>query len=36
MEFNVASLIERVAQNVHDREAVVCGNKRATYKHFDE
>ena len=36
MEFNVADLIERVANNVPDRDAVVCGNKRATYKHFDE
>jgi len=36
VEFNVADLIERVAANVPDREAVVCGSKRATYKHFDE
>jgi acyl-CoA synthetase (AMP-forming)/AMP-acid ligase II len=36
MEFNVADLIERVAKNVPDREAVICGNRRATYKHFDE
>ena len=36
MQFNVADLIERVAQNVPDREAVICGEKRATYKHFDE
>lgn len=36
MEFNVADLIERVAQNVPDRDAVICGEQRATYKHFDE
>lgn len=36
MEFNVADLIERVARNVPDREAVVCGTERATYRHFDE
>ena len=31
MEFNVADLIERVAANIPDREAVVCGQQRATY-----
>ena len=36
MEFNVADVIERVAQNVPDREAVVCGDRRATYRHFDQ
>ncbi len=36
MEFNVADLLERVAQNIPDREAVVCGDLRATYRHFDE
>lgn len=36
MEFNVADLIERVANNVPDREAVICGTERATYRHFDE
>ena len=36
MEFNVAELIERVARNVPDREAVICGDQRATYRHFDE
>ena len=36
MEFNVADLIERVAKNVPEREAVICGDKRATYKDFDE
>lgn len=36
MEFNVADLIERVSRNVPDREAVVCGKQRATYRHFDE
>lgn len=36
MEFNVADLIERVAGNIPDREAVICGEQRATYRHFDE
>src|SRR5690554_6256278 len=36
MEFNVADLVERVAKNVPDREAVICGERRATYKDFDE
>lgn len=36
MEFNVAHLIERVAKNVPEREAVICGTQRATYRHFDE
>ncbi len=36
MEFNVADLIERVAQNVPDRDAVIFGDRKATYKHFDE
>lgn len=35
MEFNVADLIERVASNIPEREAVICGSKRATYGHFD-
>jgi len=36
MEFNVADLIERVAKNVPDRDAVIFGDRRASYKHFDE
>ncbi len=36
MEFNVADLVERVAKNVPDKEAVIFGSQRATYKHFDE
>jgi len=36
MEFNVADLIKRIAANIPDREAVICGDQRATYKHFDE
>lgn len=36
MEFNVADLIERIAANVPEREAVICGSQRATYRHFDE
>ena len=36
MQFNVADLIERVAHNVPDREAVICGHYRATYREFDE
>ena len=36
MEFNVADLLERAAANIPEREAVICGKKRATYKHFDE
>ena len=36
MEFNVADLVERVAKNIPDREAVIYGERRATYKHFDE
>lgn len=36
MDFNVADLIERVAANVPEREVVVCGDRRATYQHFDQ
>src|SRR5262245_59793702 len=35
MEFNVASLFERVARNVPDREAIICGSERLTYGEFD-
>lgn len=36
MEFNVANLFERVAQNIPDREAIVCGTERLTYGDFDK
>ena len=36
MEFNVADLIERVANNIPERDAVICGDKRASYQHFDK
>ncbi len=36
MEFNVASLFERVAQNVPDHEAIVCGDQRLSYSEFDK
>lgn len=35
MEFNVASLFERVASHVPDREAIICGEARLTYGEFD-
>lgn len=34
--FNVASIFERVAQNVPDREAIICGDARLTYGEFDK
>lgn len=36
MDFNVASLFERVAQNIPDHEAIVCGSQRLTYGEFDK
>lgn len=36
MDFNVASIFERVAQNVPDREAIICGDERLTYGEFDK
>lgn len=36
MEFNVADLIERVAANIPERDAVICGENRASYKKFDD
>ena len=36
MQFNVADIVERVAQNIPDREAVIFGDRVATYQHFDE
>jgi acyl-CoA synthetase (AMP-forming)/AMP-acid ligase II len=35
MDFNVASIFERVAQNVPDREAIICGEARLTYGELD-
>jgi 3-oxocholest-4-en-26-oate---CoA ligase len=34
--FNLADLFERVARRVPDREAVVCGERRLTYRQLDE
>ena len=36
MEFNLADLFELVADTVPDREAVVCGDVRRTYRELDE
>ncbi len=36
MEFNVADLVERVAGHVPEREAVICGEQRASYRHFND
>ena len=36
MDFNVADLIERVAGNIPDREAVICGEQRATYQQLQD
>jgi len=36
MDFNVASIFERVAQNVPGNEAIVCGAERLTYGEFDK
>ena len=36
IDFNVASIFERVAQNVPDREAIICGDARLTYGEFDK
>lgn len=35
IEFNVASIFERVARNVPDNEAIVFGSERLTYGEFD-
>ena len=35
MEFNVASIFERVASHVPEREAIICGEARLTYGEFD-
>lgn len=34
--FNIADLFEMVANTIPDREALICGDYRATYKQFDE
>jgi acyl-CoA synthetase (AMP-forming)/AMP-acid ligase II len=36
MPFNLADLFEQVADVVPDREAVVCGDRRLTYRELDE
>lgn len=36
MEFNVADLIERVAKHIPNREALVCGERRATYQDLNQ
>ncbi|HYI45168.1 MAG TPA: acyl-CoA synthetase [Actinomycetota bacterium] len=36
MEFNLADLFESVADAVPEREALVCGDRRLTYKELDE
>jgi acyl-CoA synthetase (AMP-forming)/AMP-acid ligase II len=36
MPFNLADLFEQVADVVPDREAVVCGGRRLTYRELDE
>ncbi|HQQ62695.1 MAG TPA: acyl-CoA synthetase [Pseudomonadales bacterium] len=35
MDFNVASIFERVASNIPDKEAIICGTDRLTYGEFD-
>src|SRR3990172_8803249 len=36
MEFNLADLFESVADAIPDREALVCGERRLTYRNLDE
>ncbi len=36
MEFNVADLFEAAVDRVPDREALVCGGQRASYRQLDE
>jgi len=36
MEFNLADLYESVADAIPDREALVCGERRLTYRQLDE
>ena len=35
-DFNIADLFERVADTIPDREALVCGDRRLTYRELDE
>ncbi|MBN7796906.1 acyl-CoA synthetase [Parahaliea mediterranea] len=35
MEFNIADMIEAVSDHVPDREALVCGEKRVSYRDLD-
>lgn len=35
MQFNVADIFERVAANIAEREAIVCGESRVSYGEFD-
>jgi acyl-CoA synthetase (AMP-forming)/AMP-acid ligase II len=36
MEFNLADLLESIADAIPDQEAVICGDTRLTYKQLDE
>ena len=36
MDFNIADLFECVVDHVADREALVCGDRRLTYRELDE
>jgi 3-oxocholest-4-en-26-oate---CoA ligase len=36
MEFQIADLLESIADRIPDREAVICGDRRLTYREFDE
>ncbi|MEX2459177.1 MAG: AMP-binding protein, partial [Actinomycetota bacterium] len=36
MEFNLADLFESVVDAIPDREALVCGDRRLTYRELDE
>lgn len=36
MEFNIATLMESIADVIPDNEAVVSGDVRLTYKQLDE
>ncbi|HVM08887.1 MAG TPA: acyl-CoA synthetase [Acidimicrobiales bacterium] len=35
-DFNIADLFEKVADAIPDREALVCGDRRLTYRELDE
>jgi acyl-CoA synthetase (AMP-forming)/AMP-acid ligase II len=36
MEFNLADLLESIADAIPDQEAIICGDTRLTYKELDE